>query len=503
MGGASIIAAMTELPVDIYTAEQVRGLDRIAIEELGIPGYELMSRAGEASLQALQRHWPHARTLSIYCGAGNNAGDGYVLARLASRRGLSVRVVAVVAPDGLTGDAALAWEAFRDEGGVAEAFSPADSAAADVVVDALLGTGLDRTLEGRFAEAVVTINASGGPILALDLPSGLHADTGERLGTAVRAHVTITFVGLKQGLFLGSAPDYRGQLEFSGLGIPAQAYDGREAGFKRLSASTLQRALPARQASGHKGSHGSVLLVGGAPGMAGAIRLAAEAALRAGAGLVRIATHPDTADAVMAGRAEVMCHGIADPEALDPLLAVSDAVVLGPGLGQTEWARGLWQRTLEAGQSVVVDADGLNLLAEEPRQRGDWVLTPHPGEAARLLQSSAQAVQADRLGAVKELVARYHGVGLLKGAGTLVARHGDAFVSVCDRGNPGMGTAGMGDVLAGVLGALLVQTEDTALAAQAGVLLHALAGDDAAVAGERGLLAGDLMPHVRRWANPA
>ena len=291
-------------------------------------------------------------------------------------------------------------------------------------------------------------------------------------------------------------------MEFAGLRIPAEVYAQQPAALERLGTGTLREALPPRRPSTHKGSHGSLVLVGGSPGMAGAIRLAAEAALRAGAGLVRVATHPDCAAAVVAGRPEIMCQGLTDPVELDALIEVADGVVLGPGLGRSDWAQRLMERLLATELPLVLDADGLNLLAAQPRPRGNWVLTPHPGEAARLLQSSVDTVQSDRLQAVLDLVERYQAVVILKGAGSLVASPGETAVAVCDCGNPGMASAGMGDVLAGIVGALLVQTADGRLAARAGVLLHALAGDAAVTHGQRGLLARDLMPHIRRWANP-
>ncbi|HEY5624836.1 MAG TPA: NAD(P)H-hydrate dehydratase, partial [Gammaproteobacteria bacterium] len=242
--------------------------------------------------------------------------------------------------------------------------------------------------------------------------------------------------------------------------------------------------------------------VGGGPGMPGAVRLAAEAALRSGAGLVRVATHADSATQVVAGRPEIMCLPVAGARELDDLLENADGVVLGPGLGQSDWGRRLAARVLQSDLPLVVDADGLNLLAEAPQARGRWILTPHPGEAARLGQCTVAEIQAGRLAAAKGLAAQYDGVVVLKGAGTLVAEPGDRIPAVCDRGNPGMGTAGMGDVLSGVIGALLVQTGDASLSARAGVLLHAMAGDAAVTDGERGLLARDLMPHLRRLANP-
>ena len=495
---------MIELPNDIYAAQQVRALDRKAIEIFGIPSYELMNRAGEAALQTLSGHWPSARSLTIVCGAGNNAGDGYVLARLAAGDGYQVRVVSVVPRERLSGDAARAAGDWVGAGGETELFDAAVSLGGDLVVDALLGTGLDRALDGTFAAAVDAINAASAPVLALDVPSGLNADTGLVMGSAVRASVTVTFMGLKLGLFLGEAPDHLGVLEFSDLSVPKQVYDDVAAPLRRLDPSCLRGALARRRRGAHKGAHGNLLLVGGGPGMSGAIRLAAEAALRGGAGLVRVATHPHSVPAVASGRSELMCHAVPTAAELTALLALSTGIVLGPGLGRSDWARALWAASLDAGLPTVIDADGLNLLAESDRRQGDWVLTPHPGEAARLLDSEPRAVQAARLESVRELAETFGATVVLKGAGSLIAAPGRTVVSLCDRGNPGMASAGMGDVLAGVIGALRVQGASAVQAAEAGVFIHASAGDAAAAeGGERGVLAGDLMPFIRRWANPS
>jgi NAD(P)H-hydrate epimerase len=316
--------------------------------------------------------------------------------------------------------------------------------------------------------------------------------------------VTVTFLGLKQGLFLGAAADHCGDLEFAGLDLPPTLGRELEPPLRRLVTADLQRALPRRRRSAHKGSCGRLLLVGGGPGMPGAIRLAAEAALRVGAGLVTVATHRDSAPSVLAGRPEIICHSVASGSDLESFLRSADGVVLGPGLGQSAWARELWRRVVDANVPLVLDADGLNLLAAEPHDRDGWLLTPHPGEASRLIPGATVAsVQHDRLGTVASLAARYGAVAVLKGPNTLVATPRGATVSVCDRGNPGMATGGTGDVLAGAIGALLVQTGDLALAANAGVLLHAVAGDAAARAGERGTIASDLLPHLRSWANPS
>jgi NAD(P)H-hydrate epimerase len=353
---------------------------------------------------------------------------------------------------------------------------------------------------GDVARAVACLNAAAVPVLALDVPSGLQADTGEPLGDAVRAAVTVTFIGLKQGLFLGAGCDYVGQIELADLGLPPDRVLAPP--LMRLTDIDLDRALPRRPRSAHKGTSGRLLLLGGSLGMPGAIRLAAEAALRSGAGLVYVAAHPRSVEPVLAGRPEIICRGVETATDLDPLLELADGAVLGPGLGRSEWAKPLWRKLVASSLPLVVDADGLNLLAEEPSARGGWILTPHPGEAGRLLGVPAREVERDRYGAAQTLARRYDAVVVLKGARTLVAVNDPgAPVNVCDRGNPGMATAGTGDVLAGVLGALLVQTRELAASARAGVLMHALAGDDAARDGERGTLAGDLMLYLKRWAN--
>lgn len=492
---------MIELPREIYSCAQVRELDRLAIEGHGVASYALMTRAGEAALACLQAHWAAARSVTIVCGAGNNAGDGYVLGRLAREAGLDVDVVGLVAGSDLSGDARRAYNDFIAAGGEVSDYADNGQWRGDVIVDALLGTGLTRPLDGSFARAVRAMNSLQTPVLALDIPSGLDADTGHPLGDAVVADATMTFVGLKIGLFVGQGAEYCGAIEFAGLGVPDSVYAQLDAPFERLGAGRVAQVLPPRRRTAHKGDYGRLLVVGGAPGMSGAIRLAAEAALRAGAGLVRVATHADSAQVVTAGRPELMTHAVDGTDALQALIAESTALVVGPGLGQSDWAAALWRAALAADLPLVLDADGLNLLAGAPARHDRWILTPHPGEAARLLGGDTATVQHDRPAAVRELVARYGGVAVLKGAGTLVAGgHGDQ-IGVCDRGNPGMATAGMGDVLAGVLGGIVAQGADLRAAAEAGVYVHAAAGDAAAAAGERGLIAGDLMAHVRAMVN--
>ena len=488
----------------IYTATQVRELDRRASAELGVPSFELMSRAGAEAFRFLRRRWPDARAIVVLCGAGNNAGDGLVLARHAKAAGFALRVLAVAPPERLKGDAKRALDECVAAGIAIERFAAPEKQAGElIVVDALLGIGADRPLAGDFAAAVAAANAFGAPILALDIPSGLHADTGLPLGDAIRATATVTFVGLKQGLYLGRACDFTGDIELADLGLPDDLAHGLEPALRRLALRDLAQALPPRPRSAHKGTSGRLLLLGGGPGMSGAIRLASEAALRVGAGLVYVAAHRDSAATVRNGRPEAIVYAVEAASELADLIELADAAVVGPGLGQSDWARACLARVLDSGLPVVADADALNMVAAAPVPRGNWVITPHPGEAARLLGSSVEQVERDRLASVRALAARYDAVAVLKGPNTLVAA-ADGPPAVCDRGNPGMASGGMGDVLAGTIGGLLVQTHDLAQSARAGVLLHALAGDDAAAAGgQRGTLAADLMPYLRRWANPS
>ncbi|HET8701739.1 MAG TPA: NAD(P)H-hydrate dehydratase [Nitrococcus sp.] len=489
---------MNELPRELYRTEQSQELDRLAIEVHGIASYTLMERAGRAAYRVLRRRWPEARRILIVCGGGNNAGDGYVVARFALRDGLQVRVLALVDPVRLQGAAATAAKAYL-ELGQTEPFRDEGLGEAEVIVDALLGTGLDRPVQGRFAQAIETINATGRPVLAIDIPSGIRGDTGQIMGIAVRACATPTFIALKRGLFTGDAPGCTGEVTFSDLEVPTAVTSGIEPAAFRITAAKVNTWLPPRGRAAHKGHFGHVLIVGGDRGMGGAVRLAAEAAGRLGAGLVTAATRVEHVAPILAARPEVMCHGIAGPEDLEPLFARATVVVLGPGLGRGDWGRALFERCIAFDGPLVIDADGLNLLAQAPQWRDNWVLTPHPGEAARLLGCPVTEVQADRFAAVEALQSRFGGVAVLKGAGSLI--RGAVLTWLCDRGNPGMASGGMGDVLSGVIGGLLAQGLNAEAAAVSGVWLHAHAADRAAMDGERGLLATDLFAQLRRLAN--
>ena len=488
------------LPHALYRAEQVRHLDRCAIDHHGLPGLTLMERAGTEAYRLLRERWPHARRLVVLVGTGNNGGDGLVIARLAQADGLNVRVLRFGDPARMRGDAATNLQRWLDSAGRIEPFAsmPRNT---DVLVDAVLGTGLERPLTGHWATAFAAINAGSTSVMAVDIPSGLDADTGRVMGVALRAAVTVSFIGLKQGLFIGAGPEYAGDIHFRALGIPAVVYASEVASSRRIDWRQQGSRLGRRPRTAHKGDFGQVLVIGGAPGMSGAVLLAGTAALRAGAGRVTLATHPAHAAYLNVARPELMVVGVAGVADLTPLLARSDVVAIGPGLGQTDWARELWQRVSRLDQPLVVDADALNLLAQAPLARADWVLTPHPGEAARLLGGTTARIEQDRPAAVQALQARYGGVVCLKGAGTLIQGEPPHPFAVCSDGNPGMATAGTCDLLTGIIAALRAQGLNAEEAASAGVCLHAAAGDWAARAGERGLIAGDLLDAIRWVAN--
>jgi hydroxyethylthiazole kinase-like uncharacterized protein yjeF len=490
----------------IYSAAQVRALDAYEIEKRRVPGYTLMTRAAEGALKLLRARWPQARRVAVVCGAGNNGGDGYVLARLAQATGLETLVLAAVPPDKLAGDARRAQEDWLAAGGNAHPFDSDALSGSDVIVDGLLGTGFRPPVRPDTLAVIRAINAARRPVLALDIPSGVDADSGAVGEEAVRAELTLSFVGFKAGQFLGAGPEHTGALLLDDLGVVAPVQSEYAPLMRRIDESEIVAALPRRARDAHKGSNGRVLVVGGGIGMPGALRLAGVAALRSGAGLVTVAGAAENLVAVTAAQPELIYLPVSAGTALDEALRAANVVAMGPGLGTGEWAQRLWSQVLTLRPpAVVVDADALNLLARDPqRLPADWILTPHPGEAARLLGVETRAVQADRLAAVRELRARYGAVTVLKGAGTLVASGpADALdLHICDRGNPGMATAGMGDVLTGVIAALRAQGADAALAARVGVLLHALAGDSAAQGGQRGLVASDVLAELRGWVNP-
>ncbi len=492
----------------LYSAQQTRTLDRMAIEQGGIPGFELMKRAGRAAFRALRRRWPDARRIALVCGSGNNGGDGFVIAGLAQEQGWDVTPMllnARLARARLQGEAkqALAWA--EERGVVVADFDPQRvSNDFDLVVDALLGTGVAGQVRDDYAEAIAWINHSALPVLAVDMPSGLCSDTGRRLGHAVRADMTVTFIGTKRGLLTHEGVEQCGELLLDDLQLAPELYARVPSRIGALSEAYLAATMPRRARNSHKGHYGHVLIVGGDLGMGGAVAMAARSAARSGAGLVTVATRPEHTGCCHTLCPEAMVYAVRSGQELAPLLARATLVLIGPGLGQGAWSGQLLHAVQRSGLPLVVDADGLNLLLQgtlvEPQHRDNWILTPHPGEAARLLGCDAAQVQADRFTAVEQLQTRFGGICVLKGAGTLI--RSDTQTWLCRQGNPGMASGGMGDVLGGVIAGLVAQGLSLQVAAAAAVQAHGLAGDACAdIHGERGLLAMDLVDPIRRLLN--
>ena len=481
----------------VFTGTECREIDRIAVEEFDISGYRLMYRAAIFAMAELLQRWPNPKSVSIVCGSGNNAGDGYLLAGALHSRQIPVQIVQVGDTSRLQGDAKQAFESITKLG-VALSFD--QDISGDVIVDALMGTGARGAVRPAFADAISHINATGKPVLALDLPSGVDADTGGFLiAEPVQADVTTCFVGRKLALLTGKARNFAGEIVTSSLDIPQEAFE-RVAGLRVLPSNESERALPERQPSSHKGHFGHVLIVGGNRGMGGAVLLAGEACLRSGAGLVSVVTHPDHASNLLSRRPELMIRGSVAGELDRSLVDRADVIAIGPGLGVDDWARQLFHNVCAGNKPLVIDADALNLQSED----GDGlpagsIVTPHPGEASRLLDTTTAIVEDDRIGAVKQVTSRLHAVGVLKGAGSLVANEGELY-AVCDIAEPALSTAGSGDVLTGIIAATYAQLGAPLLATALGVYLHASAGQRArSNADGRGIIAGDLIDALRPW----
>lgn len=500
-------ASLDDLP-KVYRSAAVRAAEQVAMARFGLDEDDLMARAGLGAWRLLLDRWPQAQRIGVLCGPGNNGGDGYVLAELARASGRHVFVLRLddsVKP----GAAQRAAAAYAQAGGEIAAFQVDDALPqADVWVDALFGIGLHRALDGAAADLVNALNATRDgdaslPVLALDVPSGVDADSGYHHGCAVRADITLSFIAGKPGLYTGRGRAVAGEVVIDDLGLVDHVFDDLEPAARLLRADALARWCAPRPRDAHKGLFGHVLCIGGDRGYGGALALCAEAAHRVGAGLVSAATRAEHVAPLLARRPECMVRAVDDADALQPLLQRAGVLAVGPGLGTGEWGTALLYASQEAGLPAVFDADALNAMA---RRDADLlpqaVLTPHPGEAARLLGLAVVEIEADRVQAARRLAARFGCVVVLKGAGTVVAAPGE-IPAIVDAGNPGMAAGGMGDVLTGTIAGLIAQGWSPFDAAVCGALLHAAAGDAAAdEGGERGLLPSDLFPHLRHLVNP-
>ena len=485
----------------LHDTAAARAIDRLATAALGGDGQVLMERAGQAAWRVLLQRWPQAQRIVVACGSGNNGGDGYVLARLALQSGRRVRVLHPAGGGPRTELAQRACTGYLAAGGRVDLF-PAPLDEADVIVDALFGIGLRQAPGEDMAALIDALDRATAPVLALDVPSGIDAARGSAPGTALHACCTLQFIVAHAGLHTGAALDHGGELLLDALGLDAAAFAGEAPPSARLlTAASLRPWLQPRRRDTHKGESGRVLCIGGDHGGGGAIILCAEAALRAGAGLVGVATRAAHVPALLARRPEAMVRAIETEQALLPLLEAAGVVACGPGLGREAWGAALYRLALGCGRPLVLDADALNLLAGAASVPADAILTPHPGEAARLLGCDTATIQNDRFAAAAALAERYRSTIVLKGAGTIVAAPGRT-PRVVAAGNPGMATGGMGDLLTGTIAAMRAQGLPAFEAACAGSLLHALAGDAAAAGGQRGLLPSDLLSWLHRLANP-
>jgi NAD(P)H-hydrate epimerase len=508
--------------MELVTAAEMRALDRAAMEDRKIPSLRLMENAGKAVVQEMERYFGQLRgkTITVVSGKGQNGGDGFVVGRLLRQRGSTVNVVVLTSTASIKGDAAATFAKYkRARGHVHEVSDLATTAAvldpllqrSHVIVDAIFGTGLNAPVQGVAARAIERMNAAGRPIVAIDIPSGLDADTGQVLGTAVHAALTVTLARPKRGLYLGEGTDAAGVIRIADIGIPQELVASAKISVKLLDAADIQRLLPPRRRTAHKGTFGHIALIAGSVGKTGAAAMAAMGGLRVGAGLVTVAVPHSLNDVLEAKSLEAMTFPVAETEARTLAYNARDAllnftqdktvVAMGPGIGRHEQTSRLIQELVGAiKRPIVVDADGLNALAGHVEiLRGakvPMILTPHPGEMATLLGITTGEVQKDRVGIAGRIAQDLKVVVVLKGAGTVIAAP-DGAVAINSTGNPGMATGGTGDVLTGMIAGFLAQGLSAWDAACAGTYLHGLAGDLAAVCqGERGLIARDLIDAI-------
>lgn len=471
-----------ELLVNLYDKNTIQEIETQAISRLKIDHIELTKRAAKACAELLLEEFPNAQKILIFCGTGNNAADGLQIAEQLINVGKSVQIIK-----------AINWQTTNDIKG-------------DVIIDALFGLGINREIVGIWRELVEKINLSNIPVLSVDLPSGIDPNTGQILGTAIKATFTMTFIGLKLGLFTGKAKNYTGNIKLNNLGLPLDLYNNFTPKAVRLTEKNFKKILPPRAPAAHKGDFGKLLIIGGQEGSVGAPILAGKAALRSGAGLVYILSNSKQLTNI-GDNLELQIHNFSSTKKLQELINKASVLLLGPGLGTDYNAQIFFEHAINSDLPLIIDADGLNLLAEnfsilrnKIKMRKNWILTPHPKEAARLLNTDVVTIENNRFAAIEQLVNIFNATVVLKGAGTLIK--GPASTTyICDGGNPGMATAGMGDVLAGIIAALVAQHVSIQNASSLGSFIHAIAGDAASKNGQRGMIASDLLPFIRSIVN--
>ena len=490
----------------LFDAKTVGELDRLACEKGNISPFELMRRAGDGVFAELLENFGRPDCIHVFCGAGNNGGDGYITASLAAHEKISVRIYELGNPERMSEETKQARQHCVDANISCGPFDVGCNLSEGVIVDCLIGTGFIGTLSDEFSVAIECINSSLLPVIAADIPSGLDSDTGAVQDVAVKADLTVTFVAPKQGLFTGRGPALCGDIIYDSLEISTDILNQREPSAELMSVDDLLEYFPETEADVHKSQRGHCMVIGGDHGTGGASLLAAQSCLHLGAGLTSHATRPEHVSASLVRQPEIMACGVVSGQELEPLLDRPTVLVIGPGLGRSSWSEQMLQKAMSMDVPMVVDADALNIIAEgrvvTDVANRSWVMTPHSGEAARLLGVSVAEVEMDRFAAVRQLQQKYNAVILLKGAGTLICGDQTRPIQVCPYGNPAMATAGMGDILSGVIGALIAQGMDVQTATELGCCIHSKAADVAVdELGHRGLVASDLMPFFREILN--
>lgn len=485
--------------MNLYSIEQVRKIEQKIIKSFNILAFDLMKKAGTFAFDTIIKHYPDINNITVICGMGNNGGDGYITASCAAQKGLEVRCLEVGDPEDQTNTARQAKEFALACGVSPLPYSAQMIPKNTLIVDALVGIGVKGNIKGSLEEAVKTINTSNNAVVAIDIPSGLDANTGEPLGQTIKAQLTVTFIASKKGLYLQNAKQYCGKVEYSNLGINPNVFEEFAPCYRLMDINLISKIQKKHSVyNAHKGQFGHLLIIGGDYGMGGAPVMAAQAALRMGTGKVSILTRPEHMTIALTRQPEIMVCNFENIESIN--LEDKSALVIGPGLGS--WVEEFCPQILELDIPKVVDADALNWLSKNRKAKlKNAILTPHPGEAAKLLHWSTDEIQEDRDQAIKTLYNCYKSTTILKGHNTLMIDE-NQMIHLCPYGNPGMATPGMGDILSGIIGGIIAQGFTLKESLECAVTLHALAGDK--IANQKGLIglcATDLLDMIQSILN--
>ena len=498
------------MTMNLYTSQETKKLDSLAIRSQKVPAFTLMQKASEFSFNVLLNNWPNTKKVFVFCGKGNNAGDGYLISHLAKEMGLESFIIQASPSNKISGASKKAFNLALESKvkRISVAAFKKKSLKDSVIVDALLGIGIKGNVRSNVSKLILEINkkSTNIPVLSVDIPSGICSNTGINLGVHIQADVTATFVGRKRGCFTSTGRTASGNVVFDDLGISSSLKSQIKTNCYLLDTEKSLLKLKNRKGDAHKGDFGHVLVIGGDKGFGGAAILASKAAVFSGAGLVSLATRSIHVEAALSSCPELMVNGIESGQDVEEILAKSTVVVLGPGLGQSAWSEQMLQRTfMEARKRnlpVVLDADGLNLLTKLKLKSGiprKMIITPHPGEAARLVNQEVNKIQEDRFKSVTALEKKFRSVSVLKGSGSLVCykRNGKQRIGVCEAGNPGMAKGGMGDVLAGLIGSFLSQGLGLVEATEVAVDLHSKSADIASLELGMTITPTDVIRNIR------